>query len=86
MSRRLRSVAFPALLILLTASAVQARPLRIQAPADLLTQVWQSLSASWTGIWTKDGVGLDPNGNKTYRSVPASSTEKGRPSRAPVGK
>lgn len=87
MFRKLCSVlAVPALLVLLTAGAVQARPLKPQAPAGLLTQVWQSLSSSWTGIWAKDGVGLDPNGNKTYRPILTSSAGKDRPSRGPVGK
>ncbi|HEY2294684.1 MAG TPA: hypothetical protein VGM86_28620 [Thermoanaerobaculia bacterium] len=85
MSRRLGSFAAPALLILLTASAAQARPLHVQAPpAGLLTQVWQALSSSWVGTWAKDGVGLDPNGNNTYRSLLPSSIGKDRPSRAPV--
>lgn len=63
MYRKLHFVAVPALLILLTAGAVQARPLRAQAPpASLWTQVWQGLSSTWTGLWSKEGPGIDPSG------------------------
>ncbi|HSU82903.1 MAG TPA: hypothetical protein VLR69_10815, partial [Thermoanaerobaculia bacterium] len=64
MFRRLCSVAVvPALLILLTAGAVQARPLTAQAPpAGLLTHAWQGFGLSWAGVWIKEGEGMDPNG------------------------
>ena len=63
MYRRLHFFAVPALLILLTAGAVQARPLHARVPPPpLWSQVWQSLSASWTGLWIKEGPGMDPNG------------------------
>ncbi len=86
MFRRMHSVvAVPALLILLTAGAVQARPLKAQAlTAGLLPQAWQLLS-QWTGIGTKDGVGMDPNGNKRYRPI-LTPAGKDRPSRGPAGK
>ncbi len=72
MYRRLRFVAVPALLILLTASAVQARPLHAQAlPTSPWTQVWQSLSSTWTGLWIKEGVGMDPSGVTPHSPVVA---------------
>lgn len=76
MFRRLPSIVIvPALLILLTAGAVQARPLHPQTPpAGLLTQVWQALSS--TGLWIKEGLGMDPNGN----------SNKPRPVRRPSGR
>lgn len=88
MFRRMRFVvAVSALLILLTAGAVQARPLNAPAPAaGLLTQVWQSLISSWAGVWAKDGVGLDPNGSKAHGPGLPSSAGKGHPSRLPAGR
>jgi hypothetical protein len=78
------AVAVPALLILLTAGAAQARPLKaLSSSAGLLTQAWQLLG-QWTGIGTKDGVGMDPNGNKIDR--PILSAGKDRPSRGQAGK
>jgi hypothetical protein len=71
MYRKLCSAAVvPALLVLLTAGAVQARPLDPQAPpAGLLTQVWQALGSVWTGLWIKEGGGMDPNGVTPHRPV-----------------
>jgi hypothetical protein len=86
MSRRLCSVAvFPVLLILLTAGAAQARPLKPQAPAGLLTQVWQLLSQHWTGTWVKEGVGMDPNGGTPYSSVVTPRGMGAHPRRGPIG-
>ncbi len=84
MFRKLCSVAvIPALLFLLTAGAVQARPLHKQAPpAGLLTQVWQGLSVAWTGLWLKEGLGMDPNGGKPHGPVPRPSMKGERPSPA----
>lgn len=70
MYRRLRSVVVPALLILLTASAAQARPLHVQAPpASLWAQVWQGWSAAWSGGWIKEGPGMDPNGSTPHQPM-----------------
>jgi hypothetical protein len=71
MYRRLHFVAVPALLILLTAGAVQARPLHVQAPpASLWTQIWQ-----WTGyglmpVGIKAGGEMDPNGHTIHEPLP----------------
>jgi hypothetical protein len=86
MNRRLRSVAIvPALLILLTSGAVQARPLHAQAPpASLWAQIRQLPIWQWTGIGTKEGEGMDPNGAKSPTLTP-----KGRgshPDPMPVGR
>jgi hypothetical protein len=88
MYRRLCSVAVvPALLILLTAGAVQARPLNIQAPpAGLWTQVWQLLSRQWAGTWTKEGEGMDPNGLKPHSSIVMLRGRGGHPDRVPAGR
>jgi hypothetical protein len=71
MFRKLCSaVVVPVLLILLTAGAVQARPLQAQvSPAGLLTQAWQALSSAWTGLWIKEGLGMDPNGGTPHGPV-----------------
>ena len=88
MFRRLRSVAIvPALLILLTASAVQARPLHAQAPpARLWAQIRQLPIWQWTGIWIKEGVGMDPNGGTPQSSVVAPRGRGGHPNRGPIGR
>lgn len=83
MYRRLCFIAVvPALLILLTAGAVQARPLHPQAPPALLTQVWQALGSVWTGLWIKEGLGMDPNGGTLHGPVPRPSMRGERPSPA----
>jgi len=70
MSRRLHFVVVPALLVLLTAGATQARPLHVQAPAaSLWAQVWQAWSAVWTGGWIKEGPGMDPNGGTPHQPI-----------------
>ena len=85
MYRRLHFVAVPALLILLTAGAVQARPLHARAlPAPLWSQVWQSLSASWTGLWIKEGPGMDPNGNQPHAPVQSLPRKGDKPSHMPI--
>ncbi len=88
MFRKLCSVAvIPALLFLLTAGAVQARPLHKQAPpAGLLTQVWQGLSSSWAGAWIKEGAGMDPNGNKPHGPSLRPPGRGDHPNRAPIGR
>ena len=88
MFRRLRSiVAVPALLILLTAGAVQARPLHTQAPpAGLLSQAWQWLSRQWTGSWIKEGAGMDPNGVTPHSSVVRPRDRGPHPNRGPAGR
>jgi hypothetical protein len=86
MSRKLHFVAVPALLILLTAGAVQARPLTAQAPPEgLLTQVWQLLSQHWTGTRIKEGVGMDPNGGTPHSSVVTPRGMGAHPRRGPIG-
>jgi len=88
MNRRLGSVAIvPVLLILLTASAVQARPLHAQAqPAGLWAQIRQLMSSQWKGIWIKEGVGMDPNGGTPQSSVVAPRGRGGHPDRGPIGR
>jgi hypothetical protein len=87
MYRKLCSVAVvPALLILLTAGAVQARPLTVQAPpAGLLTQIWQGLALSWAGVWIKEGGGMDPNGVTPHSAVMAPRGRGAHPNRGPIG-
>ena len=86
MFRRLCFLAVvPALLILLTAGAVQARPLTVQAPpAGLLTQIWQLLSRQWSGTWTKEGGGMDPNGVTPHSAVMAPRGRGAHPNRGPI--
>ncbi len=69
MFRRMYSVvAVPALLILLTTGAVQARPLTAPAsPAGLLTQVWQWAKSGLGSVGIKMGPEIDPNGNHTHK-------------------
>ena len=85
MDRRLRSVAVPALLILLTAGATQARPLHVQAPpASLWTQIWQEWSATWSGGWIKEGPGMDPNGTQPHAPVSRLMRRGGQPRQMPI--
>jgi len=79
MFRRLCSVAvIPALLILLTTGAVQARPLNVQAPpAGLLTQVWQWAKCGLASVGIKAGGEMDPNGQHTHGPLPPPSKSKG---------
>jgi hypothetical protein len=87
MYRKLHSIAVPVLLILLTAGAVQARPLRARAtPSSVWAEVWQLPIWQWIGIQAKEGEGMDPNGNKSQG--PASTTQRrgSHPDRAPVGR
>jgi len=87
MSRRMRCAAVPALLILLTSGAVQARPLHVQAPpASLWAQIWQLAIWQWTGIWTKEGEGMDPNGVTPQSSVVAPWGTGSHPNRGPIGR
>jgi hypothetical protein len=84
MFRRLRFVAVPVLLILLTAGVVQARPLHVQAsPASLWGQVWQLLSR---GTWIKEGIGADPNGSTPHSAVVATRGRGAHPNRGPIGR
>ena len=86
MFRRLSSfVAVPALLILLTAGAVQARPLTVSAAPDgLLAQAWQLLSRPWTGTWIKEGIGADPNGGTPHSPAVPPRGRGEHPNRGPA--
>ena len=57
-------VAAPAFLSLLTAGALQARPLAIHpmAPAGL-QELWHWVTSGGPGNLEKEGPGMDPNGN-----------------------
>lgn len=71
MFRKLLSlVAVPAFLSLLTASALQARPLAVhpEAPAGL-RELWHWVTSGPEG-WTKEGGAMDPNGQKNQGSSP----------------
>jgi hypothetical protein len=65
-------VAAPAFLSLLTAGAVQARPLAIQpgAPA-ILQELWHWVASGGPGNLEKEGPGMDPNGNKLHGPNPS---------------
>jgi hypothetical protein len=67
-------VAAPAFLSLLTAGAVQARPLAIQpgAPA-ILQELWHWV-ASGPEMRTKEGGAMDPNGQKAHGPSPGHSS------------
>lgn len=73
MFRVMRSVfAALALLSVLTAGAVQARPLAPGAePAGALHELWQWIVSGLAPVVTKDGAGLDPNGHKSHSPKPA---------------
>ncbi len=88
MFRKLRFVvAVPALLILLTAGAVQARPITVSGASDgLLIQAWQLVSRHWTGTWIKEAEGMDPNGVKPHSPVVAPQGRGAHPNRGPVGR
>ncbi len=81
MFRKLFSVvAVLAVLPLLTAGAVQARPLAAHpaAPA-VLQELWQWVTSGSE----KEGAGMDPNGQKSYhprpdRSLPGTGTNSER--------
>jgi hypothetical protein len=79
MFRKLSSVAVvPALLILLTAGAVQARPLNEQAPpAGLLTQIWQWAKCGVASVGIKAGGEMDPNGHTTHWPLPQPPRREG---------
>jgi hypothetical protein len=87
MSRRLRFFAVvPALLILLTAGAVQARPLSLQAPPEgLLTQVWHWAKCGLAPVGIKAGGEMDPNGNHTHGPLPPPLRREGRGAQGPGG-
>jgi hypothetical protein len=72
MFRKLRFIAaVPALLILLTAGAVQARPLTVSgAPDGLLAQAWQWAKSGLASVGIKAGGEMDPHGNHTRGPLP----------------
>jgi hypothetical protein len=67
------AIAAPAFLSLLTAGAVQARPLAIhpKAPAGL-QELWHWVT-SGPETWTKEGGAMDPNGQKPHGPSPGRS-------------
>ncbi len=79
MFRKLLSVVWvPAFLSLLTAGAVQARPLVAHpgAPA-ILQEIWHWVASGGPGNLEKEGPGMDPNGNKLHGPKPGHSTHEG---------
>ena len=75
MFRKLLSVvAIPAFLSLLTAGALQARPLTVHTgPLTGLQELWHWVT-SGPEMWTKEGGAMDPNGNKPHGPNPDRST------------
>ena len=75
MFRKLLSVvAIPALLSLLTAGALQARPLTVHAEAlPGFQELWRWVT-SGPEMWTKEGGAMDPNGQKPHGPNPGYST------------
>jgi len=74
MFRKLLLFVAPAFLSLLTAGALQARPLAIHpmAPAGL-RELWHWV-ISGPEVWTKEGGAMDPNGgNKLHGPNPGRS-------------
>jgi hypothetical protein len=68
-------VAFPAFLSLLTAGAVQARPLAAHTGALAgLQKFWHWVASGGPGNLTKEGPGMDPNGNTPHAPSPGRST------------
>ena len=68
-------VAAPAFLSLLTAGALQARPLAVHpmAPAGL-RELWHWVTSGGPGNLEKEGPGMDPNGgNKLHGPNPGRS-------------
>jgi hypothetical protein len=78
MFRKLLSVvAIPAFLSLLTAGALQARPLAVHAGAPTIFQeLWQWVASGALGSLTKEGPGMDPNGTKPHGPNPGCSTHE----------
>ena len=68
MFRKMLSVAAVlALLQVLTAGAVQARPLAAgPAPAGFLQELWRFAVSGLVPMFTKDGSAADPNGLKRH--------------------
>jgi hypothetical protein len=64
-------VAAPAFLSLLTAGALQARPLAAHTGAMAgLQELWHWVASAGPGSLTKEGPGIDPNGNKSHAPNP----------------
>ena len=82
MSRKLISVAVLAFLSLSTAGAVQARPAASPAasPSGFAGTLLRWVSSGVSGLFNKDGIGLDPNGAKNYavHRAPGAGTPHGR--------
>jgi hypothetical protein len=78
MFRKLLSVVtIPAFLSLLTAGAVQARPLAAHpgAPA-VLQELWHWVTSGGLENLQKEGPGMDPNGQKPHGPNPGHSTHE----------
>ena len=78
MFRKLLSVvAIPAFLSLLTAGALQARPLTVHTGALAgLQELWHWVASGRPENLQKEGPGMDPNGNKPHRPNPGRSTHE----------
>jgi hypothetical protein len=69
--RLLSAVAVLACLSLLTAGAVEARPLAAHpGPCGFFQELWQWMSTGGPAIPEKEGPGMDPNGIKHHRTPP----------------
>jgi hypothetical protein len=76
------AVAVLALLQVLTAGAVQARPLAAgPAPAGFLQELWRSAVSSLVPVFMKDTSQIDPNGHRLHTGGLREGEDLGR--RAP---
>ena len=63
MSSKIRCAAAAlALLLLLSAGAVHARPGTARVPAVSFEGLWHWVVSGWAALWAKAGSDMDPNG------------------------
>ena len=64
MSSKIRCAAAAlALLLLLSAGAIHARPPGpVRMPAVSFESLWQWVVSGWASLWAKEGSDMDPNG------------------------
>lgn len=81
MSRNVRSIALALLLVLVSASAVQALPL-VEAPRSglidrVLSWIGTLLSPGLTPTWEREGSQMDPNGEPQDDTLPPPASDEG---------
>ena len=81
MSRKSRCLAAALALALLTAGAVQARPLPPESSSiGFFDALWQWLAThapGLTAVWEKEGSDMDPDGRTLHLPTPPPTTDAG---------